>query len=312
MDPSLFPKQASQIWEMLDDLAEQDPNAYKNFIQQNMEQGAELFTKPKSEACIRTEFHTAPNKSISKFLYVNIFTWKQIGEPKTDTSPIPMTCSDLKILSTGGTDHFVITVAVNPKVYSECCKDKTDLQQLFELVLTYVKDVRKLNIELEFSRLKSACKGDPAISSNWLYEIIYRKSIPEKYTTKEQDDISNKEMIDNLMKINLNNSENTKSTEKTLIEELPVENIAKEIPLYSSNIIKHENINLLKLCITLPKINTVSELDLHISADELYLRSEHYELSVKLEQQVDETSVAAKFNKSSHLLKVSANCLPFD
>ena len=314
IDPSLFPKQASQMWEMLDDMAAQDPESYAKFMQQNMEKGAELFTKPKSEACIRAEFHTPPNKSISKYLYVNVFTWKQISEPKNSQSPIPMTCSEMKILSTGGTDVFVIAVAVNPSVYIECCEDKTDLKDLFQLTLTYVKDVRKLDIGSEFSRLKTTCKGDASLSSNWLYEMVFAKSLPEKYSTPaKDDDISNSEIVDQLSKLSISKPENSQSTqkiEKKLIEEISQQEFEeKEIPLYTSAIKTRENQEVLKLCITLPKIESVDELDLQISRDEVHLSSEFYQFSINLEREVDETSVQAKFEKSKHLLRISMNCL---
>lgn len=314
IDPSLFPKQASQIWEMLDDMAAQDPEGYAKFVQQNVEKGTELFAKPKSEVCIRTEFHTPPNKSVSKYLYVNVFTWKKISEPKTSQSPIPMTSSQLKILSTGGADVFVIAVAINPRVYEECCKDKTDLKDLFELTLTFVKDMRKLDIGSQFSRLKTNCKGDPVLSSNWLYETVFAKSLPEKYSTSAVDDgISNSEMIDQLSKLTISKQENSQSTEKVgkkLIEEITQQKSEeKEIPLYTSAIKTRENQEVLRLCITLPKIETVDELDLQISRDELQLSSEFYQLSINLEREVDETSVRAKFEKSKHFLRISLDCL---
>ena len=313
MDPSLFPKQASQIWEMLDDMAAHDPEGYAKFMQQNMEKGAELFTKPKSEACIRTDFHTPPNKSVSKYIYVNIFTWKQISKPKNSQSPVPMTCSEMKMLSTGGTDVFVIAVAVNPSVYFECCEDKTDLKDLFELILSYVKDMRKLDIGSEFSRLKTACKGDPSLSSNWLYEMVFAKSLPKKYSTPAEDDnVSNSAIIDQLSKLTISNSENSQATEKVekkLIEEISEQKFEKEKPLYTCSVKTCENQEVLKLCITLPKIESVDELDLQISRDEVHLSSESYQLSISLEREVDETSVKAKFEKSKHLLRISINCL---
>lgn len=38
-------KQAENIWKMLDNLSESDPEAYKNFVKNNMKQGMEEIKK---------------------------------------------------------------------------------------------------------------------------------------------------------------------------------------------------------------------------------------------------------------------------
>ena len=309
MNPSLFPQQASQVWEMLDELAEEDPKAYESFIKQNLNQGSEIFSKPKSEVCIRAIFNTPPKKTASKYLYVNIFTWKQISEPKSTEAPVPMTCSDMKVLTIDKSECFLISVAINPKLYAECCENKSELNQLFELVLTYVKDVRNLDIQLEFSRLKSPCKGDPSISSTWLYEAIYRKTVPQEPPTNTEN-TPHRDLIEELSKLSVKESGPLKTQENSFGEKLIEEISVKEKPLFSSGIIKSDNQEVLKLCITLPQVKTVGELDLKISQDEVYLSNLYYELSTNLEREIDETSVKAKFDKSTHILIITANCLP--
>ena len=303
MNPSLLPQQASQIWNMLDEMAQDDPKAYQSFIQKNLNQGSELFSKPKSEVSIRAVFNTPPSKTAPKYVYINIFTWKQITEPKSADSPVPMTCSDMKIVTIDKIECYIVSVAVNPNLYAECCENKPDLDQLFELIITYVSDMRDLDIKPEFSRLKTPCKGDTTTSATWLYETIYRNIMPADTGTPPP----RRDLIDELSNLSVKDSPPVVAGENKLVEEIQDE---KENPIFTSRITSGDNNeNVLMLCITLPRVKTVSELDLRISQDEIYLSNLYYGLSTDLECAIDEKSVKAKFDKSTHILTVTANCL---
>lgn len=46
--------QASQIWSMLDDMAENNPTAYRKFIDKHMKEGKEMNAPPKPHMCVQT------------------------------------------------------------------------------------------------------------------------------------------------------------------------------------------------------------------------------------------------------------------
>jgi hypothetical protein len=46
--------QISQFWNLLDDLAESDPERYKNFIQQELKEGRDLCDGPEPQLCLQT------------------------------------------------------------------------------------------------------------------------------------------------------------------------------------------------------------------------------------------------------------------
>lgn len=48
-------QQVNQFWSMLDDLSENDPEAYRRFIQKQVKDGAELTSPPELDSCLRTE-----------------------------------------------------------------------------------------------------------------------------------------------------------------------------------------------------------------------------------------------------------------
>ena len=307
-DPAATQKQLSQMWEMLDDLAEQDPESYQKFIKNNLAQGAELFTKPKPELCIRTVFNTN-----SRYLYVNIFSWGQITAPKSSQSGIPMLSSKLNEMNIGTSDVMVIAVGINPKVLEEVSGNSDERKQLYKLILQFIKDTKSLDIEIKYSRLKAVSKGDPSISSKWLYEA----SVPTKLNQNsfaqpapDNNEVDASSVISQLANLctrdNTESSEVKKSTKK-LIEEIPSESIEKETPIYATAFAKTEEGEVLKLCITLPGVSAVSELEMRISRDSLNLSNERYHLAVKLEREIDDTSVKMEFDKS--LLRITARCL---
>lgn len=48
-------RQLDQFWSMLDDLCENDPAAYRRFIEKQMKEGAEYSSPPEIHTCLRTE-----------------------------------------------------------------------------------------------------------------------------------------------------------------------------------------------------------------------------------------------------------------
>ena len=47
--------EAQHIWAMLDDMAQSDPQAYKNFVAKQMEEGRKAMSPPRPHMCIETK-----------------------------------------------------------------------------------------------------------------------------------------------------------------------------------------------------------------------------------------------------------------
>lgn len=48
-------RQVNQFWSVLDDLCQNDPAAYRKFIEKQMKEGAEFSSPPQLHSCLRTE-----------------------------------------------------------------------------------------------------------------------------------------------------------------------------------------------------------------------------------------------------------------
>lgn len=48
-------QQVNQFWSILDDLSQNDPTAYRKFIEKQMKEGAEFNAPPELDSCLCTE-----------------------------------------------------------------------------------------------------------------------------------------------------------------------------------------------------------------------------------------------------------------
>ncbi|KAF6105502.1 PIH1 domain containing 2 [Phyllostomus discolor] len=78
--------QVNQLWNLLDDLAESNPESYKKFIQQQLKEGKQLCAAPEPQLCLQTRIL----KPKEKILFINLCQWKRIPVPQSTTHPIPL------------------------------------------------------------------------------------------------------------------------------------------------------------------------------------------------------------------------------
>nr|XP_025862623.1 PIH1 domain-containing protein 2 isoform X2 [Vulpes vulpes] len=58
--------QVTQLWNLLDDLAESDPESYKKFIQQQLKEGKELCAAPEPQLCLQSRILAAEKDQVKK------------------------------------------------------------------------------------------------------------------------------------------------------------------------------------------------------------------------------------------------------
>ena len=65
-------QQAQHVWSMLDDMANNDPAAYKKFIDKQMAEKKEFMAPPEPHMCIQTQM-TVSTCLISTSIFIKIF-----------------------------------------------------------------------------------------------------------------------------------------------------------------------------------------------------------------------------------------------
>ena len=83
-------KQADSIWRMLDQMAENDPDNYKKFINKHLNDGKEYFALPEPEMVAVTH-SCKKNGSVDKRVFINYFSWSRVPPPADPKGAIPMT-----------------------------------------------------------------------------------------------------------------------------------------------------------------------------------------------------------------------------
>lgn len=58
LQDSAMLQKAQHIWSMLDDLAEKNPESYKNFIAKQLNEGREYARPPEPHMCVQTTLQT--------------------------------------------------------------------------------------------------------------------------------------------------------------------------------------------------------------------------------------------------------------
>nr|CAX73806.1 putative PIH1 domain containing 2 [Schistosoma japonicum] len=101
---------ANQVWKMLDEMSEKNPEGYRKFISEQMESFCRTLSQPLVRFVVKLT-----QKSNKQPLLVNFCEWSIIPEPKSSDSPISVKCGDLFKIN----EVDAITLAFNPKVFSE-------------------------------------------------------------------------------------------------------------------------------------------------------------------------------------------------
>uniref|UniRef100_A0A665TS17 PIH1 domain containing 2 n=1 Tax=Echeneis naucrates TaxID=173247 RepID=A0A665TS17_ECHNA len=117
-------QQVNQIWSMLDDLSENDPEAYSSFIRKQMEGQAEVMSPPQLHSCLRTDT-LEQNKGL---LYINICSWKCVPAPKDPSKPLPIYPGELETCTSEDQEHKKDLIQVISTTLAQPMKPEYQLQ----------------------------------------------------------------------------------------------------------------------------------------------------------------------------------------
>jgi len=131
-------QQAQYIWDRLEDLSASDPDAYKSFIDKQMEEKKIFMSSPQAELCI----HTSANMNNELVqVFINVCSWKRMPDVKTDQDPIQMMAGFKTKYQTNKKDKgsMCIPIAINDRILKEILSNGRDKRDLIELVLELVR-----------------------------------------------------------------------------------------------------------------------------------------------------------------------------
>ncbi|XP_045870742.1 PIH1 domain-containing protein 2 isoform X2 [Meles meles] len=282
--------QVTQFWNLLDDLAESNPESYEKFIEQQLKEGKQLYAAPEPQLCLQTRIL----KPKEKVLFINLCQWKRIPAPQSTTHPVPLKVGTPEDISETSDVYTVIDVAYNPDVLQAAEKDQVKKDQLIRMAMKCIEEQFQFTLSHSYSIAKFRIKGSiQRMKQNLMGIQADPTDLREKMRKGE---VSGKA--------------------RCLIEEISSTETQVEMkePAYELKTVADQNDKPLEIEIKveLPGINSVSLCDLSVSEDDLLIEvSEKYRLHLNLPEFVDTEMTTAKFIKEKATLIVTMPLVKF-
>ncbi|XP_031729406.1 PIH1 domain-containing protein 2 isoform X2 [Anarrhichthys ocellatus] len=298
-------QQVDQFWSILDDLSQDDPAAYRKFMEKQLKEGAEFCAPPELDSCLCTEI-LEPKKGS---LYINICSWKRVPAPQDPSMPLPVCAGTLETDTHEGQSWYsVLDVALNPAVLQASKKDKTEV---YMLALSFAQQQHGMSLSQQYTVVSCSPKSSPD-------DVHRRLGFRQWPNTSRQPDTASQNPAALLQQISSLRSEKQHKEPAAQIISRPAEHKKKDLiqvisttfvqpqkPEYQLEV-KTDTVGVaqsMELTVDLPKVCSMSECQLRISKDDVLLEVEDvYYLLLELPKTVIEDTAYAIFNKKTRRL----------
>ncbi|NXF85296.1 PIHD2 protein, partial [Eubucco bourcierii] len=325
--------QAAQLWALLDEMAENAPQASRRFLRQQRAEAERVCAAPEPHLCLRARVGarqegSAPSPAagtggaqprlgllqdvVGGPLFINICSWKRVPAPKAPTEPTPVSVGRLEEVSGEGALYRVIDIAYNPDVLQRG-ESPAEMEHLIPWTLKLIEERCSLGLSCSYTvepfKLKGSLKmmqqrlggrqrSAPQLSQNTEKEL----TLDQLLHTGEAEDCSNSPV---LLK-----EEGVTQSRKHLIEEISSPEVREKptVPVHEIITVRdaEEKPLQIQLTVQLPGVGSVSECDLSISQDDLIVEvPEKYKLELDLPELVDEEGATAVFKTGTGVLFVT-------
>ncbi|MBN3273680.1 PIHD2 protein, partial [Polyodon spathula] len=302
--------QVNQLWSMLDDMSQTDPESYQKFIKRHLQEGVEQCAPPAPHTCLETRI-LDPEEGV---LYINLCGWSRVPAPKSDSEPVPLSAGKLEQVDEGNERYKLMNVAYNPKVLKRGEEDGIEMDQLIRLAMKYIEQEYQLRLTHSYKLASYKLKG---------CATRMKQSLAGPAKTKPQTAESGGSLLQQISclrvkgepesspSIELFTEKGSKPRKAGFIEVLSsteLEPAPVQTPSYHLSVSKDENgrATRIQLNVHLPEASSVSECDLGISQDDVLIEvPDRYRLHLNLPESVHEEAVTAKFSRRSRVLCVT-------
>ncbi|XP_026536738.1 PIH1 domain-containing protein 2 [Notechis scutatus] len=296
---------ATQLWTMLDDMAENNPKSYCHFMQQQLKEAKQHYAPPEPCLCLKTCI-LEPTKTC---LFINLCSWSRIPAPKSPSEPILLSAGKMETLSDNSEICSILDVAYNPSVLERVKDSPPEKDLLIRMLLKYAEEHFNVTLSQSWSVAKFKLKG----SLERMRESLRREQPP---LTVSQRNPNKEVTLSQLRSLRAEDSsglilppaKNPAASKKRLIEEISTTNKPEGLkPAYQMTTKKDADDKPLEveLKIELPGVCGVSECNLSVSKDDVLVEClEKYRLRVDLPASVDEEATSATFYKKEGVLHI--------
>ncbi|CAL8346718.1 unnamed protein product [Arctogadus glacialis] len=330
-------QQAQQLWSMLDDMSQDDPQAYQTFIQKHMKEGLEFSSPPQVHSCVRTDI-LGPKKGV---LYVNICGWKRVPAAQDPSKPVPVCGGRLEThTEPDGESYTVLDVAFSPSELRRSEQHRGggggggELDpQVYLLALSFAQRQHGLSLSERYRIHSTGPRGSREDVQQRLECRKQPGSKPAPGGALGPDAVSSPaSLLQHISSLRLEDTENQSSeivigptaaaaepeqnkNKKALIQVISSSYapLQPQAPHYQLLVIPGGgggSRGTVELTVELPRVLSVSECQLSVSQTDVLLEVEDlYLLLVELPEAVDEDSASATFNRKKRRLTMRLNVL---
>uniref|UniRef100_A0A3Q2NU50 PIH1 domain-containing protein 2 n=1 Tax=Fundulus heteroclitus TaxID=8078 RepID=A0A3Q2NU50_FUNHE len=308
-------RQVSQFWSMLDDLSENEPAAYRKFIEEQMRRGNEFNAPPELHSCLRTQILKPKPGS----LYINICSWKRVPAPRDASSPLPLCGGKLEACDAEDQGRYaVLDVALNPAVLQKSEEEGADMGNIYTLALRFARQQHGMLLSQEYSIVSCSPKGSPD-------DLRRRLGFQKPPSASERLEIASQTPASLLRHISSPPPETREEDSAGRIIGKPAAHVKMGlIQVISSTFqgpqepeylleVKTDAAGApcsLELTVELPKVRFMSECQLRVSKEDVLLQVEDvYRLLLEFPKAVNEDTASAVFNKRKRRLTLTVDVL---
>uniref|UniRef100_A0A8D0ENA4 PIH1 domain containing 2 n=1 Tax=Strix occidentalis caurina TaxID=311401 RepID=A0A8D0ENA4_STROC len=285
---------AGRLWALLDEMAENDPRAYRRLLRQQSAEAERLRAPPEPHLCLRAR------PGAGRPLFINVCSWKRVPAPRAPAEPLPVRAGPLAAVSDL---YSIIDIAYNPDVLQRGEENPEKMEHLIHLTLRFVEERCKLTLSYSYTIEPFKLKG----SLETMQQRLKGRQMPTPHFRIAAVTSSLKTTFNPLT---IKPNHGVTQSKAHLIEEITSTEMPEKLstPVYEMITVKDANKKTLKieLKIELPKVSSVSECDLRISKDDIIIEvPEKYKLQLDLPELVDEETATAVFNKGKQVLFIT-------
>uniref|UniRef100_A0A8D2Q763 PIH1 domain-containing protein 2 n=1 Tax=Varanus komodoensis TaxID=61221 RepID=A0A8D2Q763_VARKO len=283
----------TQLWTMLDDMAESNPEGYRQFMREQLKDVKQYYAPPEPFLCLEARI-VDPTE---KLLFVNICSWSKVPAPQSPSEPVPLSAGKMEEVSDESEVYSVLDIAYNPSVLERGKDDPVEKDQLICLSLKYIEEHYDVTLSHSYSSANFKLKG----KLERMRQSFRREQAPvlssQGSTNKGDSELTL------LLK-------DVAPSKPCIIEEISSTEAPEELrtPAYAVSTRKDADGNALQieLRVELPEVHCISECNLSVSKDDILIECpDKYRLQLDLPQPVNEEATAATFYKRKGVLHVT-------
>ncbi|XP_021231466.1 PIH1 domain-containing protein 2 isoform X2 [Numida meleagris] len=289
---------AARLWALLDEMAENQPQAYRRLLREQRAQAEQFRAPPEPRLCVRAlpaagERHPglgAPRGAACGPLFVNVCGWRRVPPPAEPRARIPVIAGPLEGAAGEGGSYSIIDIAYNPDVLQRREENPEAMEHLIRLTLKFIEERCNLILSHSYKIESFKLKGSP----EGMWQRLTGRQLPAPHLAQNTDKeltldqlLHSIEAEDHSDAPVLLKEESVTQSKVQLIEEITGTEVPEELstPAYKMTAVKDANNKPDDVIIDVP---------------------EKYKLQLDLPELVDEEATTAVFNKGKGVLFITA------